>query len=292
MNLLKKSIFTYILLGFVLIGSAQKIYYAPGNEEYKYMRPDDSTTLLYSIYLLGDIKNPNSENKNLELLRYYLKNENKQSAVVILGDILYPLGLRDSDDKHYGEDEKNLQFILNTFKSFDGQVIILPGNHDWAQGKQEGKANLINQEEYTEQYLDRGNVFMPDNGCPGPVEVELTQDITLIAFDSHWWFHKYSKPGSDGDCGFTSISEVFVQIEDALRRNRDKKVIFAAHHPLFSVGNHGGYFSPSDLLFPFLVFNKWMYIPFPGFIYTSYRKYLGHVQDFAHPDYKLFNNFK
>ena len=144
------------------------------------------------------------------------------------------------------------------------------------------------EEQYIEQYLGRGNVFLPDLGCPGPVEVELSQDITLIIFDSQWWFHNNVKPGSDGECGFVEKAELFIQIEDALRRNKDKKVIFAAHHPLFSVGEHGGFFPASYLLFPLLEIKNWMYIPLPGFLYTGYRKYLGNIQDLAHPEYKKF----
>lgn len=120
------------------------------------------------------------------------------------------------------------------------------------------------------------------------MEVELSTDVTLIIFDSQWWFHKNIKPGVDEDCDFVEEGDLFIQIEDILRRNRDKKVIFATHHPLFSAGKHGGHFPVSYLLFPMLEFNNLMYIPLPGFIYTGYRKYLGNIQDIAHPDYKIF----
>ncbi len=283
-----KIIFINILFVFVLNTAAQKIYYSPGNENHKLINPEDSTELLYTVYLLGDIKYPLPDSENLKLLKNHISNEGNQSAVIFLGDILLPLGLPDSADKSFNEAEQNLKHILNTLDSFDGKVVFLPGNHDWARGRQQGWESVKNQEKYIEQYLDRGNVFLPDLGCPGPVEVELSQDITLIIFDSQWWFHKNVKPGLDGECGFVEETELFIQIEDALRRNRDKKVIFAAHHPLFSVGKHGGHFPASYFLFPLLEFNNWMYFPLPGFIYTAYRKYLGNIQDLAHPEYKIF----
>ncbi len=283
-----KLIFTIILLVFALTGTAQKIYYAPGNENWKTDIQENTSDLLYSVYLLGDIKYPLPDSENLKLLKTHLSNEGDQNAVVFLGDILYPLGLPDSTHKNFNEDEKNLKHILNTVDNFNGEVVFLPGNHDWIRGRKDGWQSVINEEQYIEQYLDRGNIYLPDLACPGPVEIELSDDLTLIVFDSQWWFQQNEKPGFDGECGFEDESEIFIQIEDAIRRNRDKKVIFATHHPLFSVGNHGGYFPTSYLLFPLLELKKWMYLPLPGFIYSGYRKYLGDIQDLAHPEYKIF----
>jgi len=285
---LHKIIFTLSLLVSFMIGSAQKIYYSPGNENLETTITDDSTNILYSVYLLGDVKYPLPDNKVLKLLKNRISKEGNESAVVFLGDILYPLGLPDSADKNYNEAEQNLNHILNTLDSFDGEIVFIPGNHDWSRGRQEGLESVLNEENYIEEYLGKGNVFLPDGGCPGPIEIELSQDITLIVFDSQWWFHKNEKPGLDGDCGFIDEEELFIQIEDALRRNSDKKVIFSTHHPLYSVGKHGGYFPASYLLFPLLELKNWMYFPLPGFIYTGYRKYLGGIQDLAHPEYKIF----
>ena len=33
--------------------------------------------------------------------------------------------------------------------------------------------------------------------------------------------------------------------------------------------------------------NRSLYIPLPGFLYTWYRKFLGHMQDLSHPEYKM-----
>ena len=227
---------TGLFILFFLVGSAQKIYYSLDCENMEGGISEDSTNLLFSVYLIGDIKYPLPESENLKLLKTYISKESKRSAVAILGDILYPMGLRDSADKHFNEDELNLKHILNTFDNFEGEIVFMPGNHDWARGNKQGWETVLNEEQYIEQYLKRGNVFLPDGGCPGPVEIELSQDITLIVFDSQWWFQKYDKPGSDGECGFIDDEDLFIQIEDAIRRNRDKKVIFAAHHPLYSVG--------------------------------------------------------
>ena len=283
-----KIIFLLAFFTMVSSGQAQKVFYAPGNEEWQSNISNTPSGLLYTVYLLGDIKNSGIGKQNLRTLKQYINKEGKNSAVVILGDIVYPHGLPDSVDKAFDNAKRDLKQILHTFDSYKGKVFFLPGNHDWAQGRKEGWELVKNEEKYIEQYLGRGNVYLPDQGCPGPVEIELSSDITLIIFDSQWWFHKNEKPGKDGECGFTEEAELFLQIEDALRRNSDKKVIFATHHPLYSVGEHGGYFPASYLLFPLLEIKDWMYLPLPGFIYVGYRKYLGNIQDLAHPDYRTF----
>ena len=248
----------------------------------------DSSTLVYTVYLLGDIKNSPAGNQNLQLLRRYLKGESSNSAVVFLGDLVYPLGMPDSLDAGFDEANDDLEVIFRSLEGYEGQVFFLPGNHDWSRGRRQGWESVKNEEKLIERFFERGNVYLPDNGCPGPVEVSLTNDITLIIFDSQWWFHENEKPGKEDGCSFTDESELFIKIEDALRRNQDRKVIIATHHPLYSAGQHGGHFPASFLLFPLLDFNSRMYIPLPGFIYVGYRKFLGHNQDLAHPNYKEF----
>ena len=44
----------------------------------------------------------------------------------------------------------------------------------------------------------------------------------------------------------------------------DRKVVVAAHHPLASGGEHGGYFGVESYLFPLRVVKPWLWIPLPG----------------------------
>ncbi len=265
---------------------AQKLFYAPGNEEFTNAVDEDKKDKLYSVYLIGDLKYPNAENENLKMLKNYLLKENDNSSIVLLGDLLYPLGLHDSASSNYAEDVKNLDFILQIFDDYKGNVIFVPGNHDWKRGQQNGLSHLNNLETYIENHFASEEVFLPNEGCPGPEEIYLSEDVTLIVFDSQWYFQKNEKPESG--CDVVTTADLFIQIEDALKRNEDKKIILASHHPLYSVGYHGGYYPASYNLFPLLAVSDWAYLPLPGFIYTGYRKYLGSVQDLAHPDYKLF----
>jgi len=266
--------------------NGQKTFYAERATGWENIIPDSAIKLQYTVYLIGDTKTNDFDSGVLKLLHSKLADSPINSALVVLGDIVYPLGISDSADKHFKPAVAGLNQILSVIKGYKGKIYFTPGNHDWAKGKKEGWNNVLNEEKYIEDYFNRGNIYLPDNGCPGPVEINLTDDIVLILFDSQWWFQKNDKPDLVSDCDYDDPDALFLHIEDALRRNSEKKIIFASHHPLFSVGEHGGFFPAEYNLFPLLEANKYLWIPLPGFIYTGYRKLLGDIQDIAHPEYK------
>ncbi|MBN2773006.1 MAG: BamA/TamA family outer membrane protein [Prolixibacteraceae bacterium] len=285
--LLKKFLILFFCIVTLSVYS-QKVVYSPDVKGWENEVPENDSGLLYSVFLIGDLKYPSSENVVLKLLQKKLGQQTKQSALVVLGDIVYPYGLPDKDDDDYQPNADTLVNILKTVKDFKGEIVFIPGNHDWENGKSEGWDRVKNEEKFIEKYLDRGNTFLPDKGRPGPVEVNLTEDITLVVFDSQWWFHQFEKPTGGSDEEEINAAGLLVEIQDILRRNKNKKVIFATHHPLHSVGVHGGNFPAYSLLFPFMMKNKNAVIPAPGFIYTSYRKYFGTIQDMANPEYKIY----
>jgi hypothetical protein len=286
-----KLIMIIVLCFTTLCVDGQKVVYNQGNENWKNnINPEKEYNLMYSVFLIGDTKYPSPNSEVLNLLQSKLNQQSENSALVVLGDIVYQNGLPDSLDQNFQLYADTLDNLLRCIENFKGQIVFTPGNHDWERGKSEGWNRIINLEKHIEKYLGRGNVFLPDKGCPGPVEINLSEDITLIVFDTQWWFHQNEKPNIGNNCEFEDEAGLIAEVTDVLRRNKDKKIIFAAHHPLYSGGNHGGHFPASSLLFPFLEKNENLYIPAPGFIYTSYRKYFGYIQDFAHPQYKLLKD--
>ncbi len=287
----KQNIYIIILLGiFVHLSiNAQKVFYAPEFQAQPVQKLD-SSQVVYEIFLLGDIK-PYSPSglKNLHIFHDKITRSTHQNSVVLLGDIVYPLGMPDKDDKTYNDAKQALDTILNTFKGYKNKVYIIAGNHDWARGRKQGWQHVLNLENYITQKAPESIKFLPGNACPGPVEIELTDDIVLVLIDSQWWLHQNDKPKAT-DCGLQQKNELFYKVEDILKRNKEKKIVVTAHHPLFSVGNHGGYFPASRNLFPLLDVKKNLYIPLPGFLYTGYRKYIGDIQDLSHPEYKFYKN--
>ena len=276
----------FILISIILFFSScatNKPFYNSAERNWQNDAPDQSSEISYTVFLIGDSRRAYESKPLISLMGAHLSEANENSAVIFLGDNVQPGGLPDTTDRNWDIASASLIQQLELLEDFKGEIIFIPGNHDWAKGKKEGLEYVKNQRKYIENYLDREDVFLPKKGRPGPVEINLSDDIVVIVIDSHWWFHENEKNYD----GIEDEADLFVQIEDAISRNRNKKIIFAAHNPLYSVGNHGGYFAFSDNFFPFLNVSKYLYVPFPGFLYTGYRKFLGYKQDLSHPQYKL-----
>lgn len=244
----------------------------------------DSTKLVHSMLLVGNTYNLSQNDNVIGLLESQIKNAGKKSSVVFLGNNAGRKGFSDSEDKYGNETENNLNAGLKLLKDYSGDIVFIPGNRDWAKGRSEGLDYVKEQRKYIEKYLDKKHVFLPPKGQPGPVEVKISKDIVLIIIDSQWWLHDYKKKLGSLEDGV----DFYVQLKDAFNRNRNKKVILAAHHPIFSEGIHGGRFPFKSNLFPLTEVNKNLYIPLPGFFYTGYRKFMGAKQDMSHPIYKEF----
>ena len=276
---------TILYLVFILSASCATYepFYSERVKDWQTEIPDDSAELNYSVFLVGDSRSAFTHDSFLSLLEGQLSEAGENSAVLFLGNQVYPDGLPDSTSKSWDLAQESLLPQLKMLKDYEGELVIIPGQHDWAGGKKEGLEYVKNQRKYIEDYLDQSKVFLPKKGRPGPVEVHLSNDIVLILIDSYWWFHEEDK----SNAGILDEADFFVQIEDAISRNRDRKIIFAANNPLYSVGNYGGHFTGADNFFPLLEVNKALYIPLPGFLYTGFRKYLGGKQDLSNPQYKL-----
>lgn len=282
----------FFLLFCVLASCAsQKPYYNKSlMANWEAAQPQNSNEVIYSTFFIGDAGEPNLENGEpvLKFLEKKLQESSTQSTVVFLGDNIYQHGLPDSTNFEEREvAEQKLVEQLKFLKSYEGRVFFIPGNHDWAKSKAEGWQYLQNQEIFIENYLNRDeNVFLPDNGCPTPIEVPLTEDVVLICIDTQWWLHPYEKPDETSDCEAKSEADFIFQLSDLIVKHEGKKIIVAGHHPLVSNGVHGGHFPLIEHLFP--LERKGVYVPMPvlGSIYVAYRKFIGSVQDIPNEKYQ------
>jgi hypothetical protein len=280
--------YIFILCTALLLGgtscSTQKAYYRNSYSSWNELQSPLVSDTLYSVILVGDARRIYQYPLLHHILKNHISEAGENSLVLFLGDNAHPRGLPDSTHKHWEIATASLASQLELIENFSGRTIFIPGNHDWAQGRREGLQYLKNQQDFIEAFLGHGNAFLPVDGSPGPVEVKLTDEITLIVIDSHWWFHPHEKSYE----GIEDEGDFFIQIADVIKRNNMKHVIFAAHHPLFSAGLHGGHFPVKSNFFPLTEHNPRLYIPLPGFIYTGYRKFLGSVSDLTHPHYKVY----
>lgn len=212
----------------------------------------------------------------------------KRTTVVFLGDNLYKTGLPDNTLPTYDIAKAPLDSQINIAGKSDVKVYFVPGNHDWANGGSNGYESILRVQSYID-ILGSSNVAMfPRDGCPGPVEVKITDDITLVMMDSQWWLHEHDKPGIESDCPYKTKAEVLVQLDDILSKNSKKIVLLAMHHPFRSYSPHGGYFGIKQHIFPFTDVIPKLYFPLPvlGSIYPLTRAVFGTEQDLKHPLYQ------
>jgi UDP-2,3-diacylglucosamine pyrophosphatase LpxH len=252
----------------------------------------EANPIIQQLYLIGDVgEGVEQSAPALQLLKKEMEAfpaMEENTTVVFLGDNIYPRGMHAKEHPLREEDEKRINAQLDIVKDFKGEVFFIPGNHDWQQGGKEGFEFNKRQEDYIQDYLDR-KVYEPSDGCAGPDEIKLSDKVTLIIIDTQWWLHKYKKGrGEKDDCKGTTKEDFVLAFEEVLKKNRDKHVIVAGHHPMYSNGEHGGYYSWRDNLFPLTHLKKGLYIPLPllGSIYPFYRSFFGNIQDISHPIYQ------
>ena len=205
----------------------------------------------HTFYLIGDAGMSPDGGLNPTLLKFKstLDKADKNSTVLFLGDNIYPAGFVDKNDdpeanarsKHY------LDAQLATLESFQGKVMFIPGNHDWYSNGLEG---LEREEKYLQKALVNKNVFKPENGCPIE-DMEINDNILVIAIDTEWYLTNWDKhPTMNDKCEIKDRTRFFEELESLIKKNLDKTIVIAMHHPMFTYGEHGGQFSFEQGLYP------------------------------------------
>ncbi|MHB1177112.1 MAG: metallophosphoesterase [Daejeonella sp.] len=309
---MKTKLYIFVLFFLILFAiqacTTLKPFYDKTQLNWQTANSPDTLKLKYSVFLIGDggVPEKNRQEPVLKLLQSQVfhqdttrgitvpdtgvvNNSRPEDVVIFLGDNIYETGMPEPGAADREEKERRINEQMNVVKNFKGRKIFVPGNHDWEEGQPGGLAAINRQEQYIEQYLNSGDVLMPSNGCGGPVEVQLNKDLVIIALDTEWWLTKYSKSvAPDNGCTTSSRLEVIQQVQDIIVRNKGKHIIIAQHHPLFSNGRHGGYYTLKDYLFPLTLVRDNYYIPLPviGAIYPLMRQYGVSRQDLSNKDYQ------
>ena len=223
---------------------------------------------VFELYAIGDTWNANgAETTGLSLLLDKFKEGENGSGVIFTGDNFSPYSLT-SENKQ-----------IEMLRTYQGKIFVIPGKKEWKWGQGRGQESLEEYQRMIKKSFRDKSVNLIDAGCPGPLEIFLTEQITLIMLDTQWWLDVSNYQGEKdySGCDIKDEDDIMLLLVDALLRNRDKTVIVAAHHPLFSQGPHGGKFPTSLHFTP----------PLLGSLYVGYRKGLGNLQDLSSPRYSL-----
>lgn len=278
------------LISFFLYSCAPKPFYKDKSllKELQDYKNQENIKPVHTFYFIGDAGKGNDSSAVFQMLKSFLSKENSQSqfSTIFLGDNIYNYGLPEEGSKDYAEAKKRLDAQINAVKKFNGNVIFIPGNHDWALDGKEGWNAVKRQQKYIENQLGIHS-FFPKNGCPGPVEVMVNNEFVLIVYDSQWWIHPHQKPDSI-QCDYGSKKLFLEAMNNVLEKHKEKTIIVAAHHPFFSCSSHGGRFTLKEHIFPLRFLNSNLYIPLPiiGTGLVLLRFLAKHPSDSWNPKYK------
>jgi hypothetical protein len=274
---------------FLLIFTGCATYHAKyKNEDTKI---DIATTkeVSHTFYLMGDagLSPIGGMNPALKAFKARLNKANKNSTVIFLGDNIYPAGLPDPIDSTmaYRTAASHLNAQVSTLENFKGSKFFIPGNHDWYT---EGLKGLKREQEYIQEALDSDEVFFPENGCPIET-IEINDDVVVIAIDTEWYLTNWDKrPGINDKCDIKSRDKFLIELEDAIKDNRERTTILAMHHPMFSYGAHGGHTSLKQQLYPA---NRNIPLPILGSLANVLRKTAGpSIEDVNNSVYRDLRN--
>jgi surface antigen Omp85-like protein len=251
----------------------------------------------HTMYLIGDAGNNSTGTKlpTLALLKQKLAKSGKNSSILFLGSQVYPKGMpKKSKEKDRDLAEYQLDEQLDILKDFKGEIIFTPGTYDW---KKYGLKGLKRQAKYIDKKLNAGiededdwkNYFFPEDACSGPEVIEINDQLVVVVVDSQWYLSDWDEePEINDGCEIKSRKDFRFFFEEIVRKNRNKNVVIAMHHPMYSYGPHGGFFSGKDHLFPITKNDKTRYIPLPvlGSMVAFYRLAIGNKGDLSHKNYK------
>lgn len=211
------------------------------------------------VVLLGDGGIPAQPTEPvLEAARALLTPYGTGGTLVFLGDNIYPKGLPAAGEPDSAEMYRRLNDQVQAGLRAGAEVVLVPGNHDWDKSGPRGDARRAAQMTAVAAMSPRARM-LPSDGCPGPVTVRSGAGLRLIALDTQWWLHPHAKRT---DCPVSSLAQLGTALRTALAADPVPAIV-VAHHPLRTYGEHGGYFTWKDHLFPLRELNKDLWIPLP-----------------------------
>jgi len=243
----------------------------------------DPSNIDYEIYLVGDISNASDDvttSDVVDMIKSQLVDDGIKRSVVFLGNSFSKDGLSDLSSSEFAALDEATDRCIKKLKDHTEKVYFIPGNTEWSDGNEHTVSAVQDVEDYIQSKANEKNIFAPSNGCGEPKDIDLTDDLMLILIDSQWVLQgDRSSERKRSSCGVDNESELITFIQEKLSKNKDKHVIIAAHHPIFSNGKTGGNYGMINHLLP---------LPILGSVITGIRKLNGGPQRFGHPQYESY----
>jgi hypothetical protein len=186
----------------------------------------------------------------------------ERTAVVFLGDNVYPAGMPPAGEKGHERAARILDAQVAAVGPARGFFIL--GNHDWKQGKKDGYAAAIAQVRYLGSRAPNIEV-QPPSACPGPAVVDFGDHLRLLFGDP--WSAQYGIDYPDSPLArcdpVPGEGRVLAAVAGEFEKPDGRRLIVLIHPPLMTSGPHGGYFPWEAHVFPLRIFQRDLWIPLP-----------------------------
>jgi UDP-2,3-diacylglucosamine pyrophosphatase LpxH len=212
-------------------GNVKQIYYKNASE----IPSGPESTPDFTLFLLGDTGDAHcAEPVNEHFYSKLLKHQT-ESSVVFLGDNVYPNGIPYNSGKKKKIAQAKLEIHLDRLVDYSHTAYFVAGNHDYHKVFKSPK-RILAQQELIRSYdqKSKGEIaYRPIDQAGDMVElIALNSKIAMLAMDSQWALKKINK---------RNTRKLFREpLERALKESENYEyLIIAAHHPLYTVGDHG-----------------------------------------------------
>ena len=283
---MKKNNIILTILGLFLIYSCSTYgpKYRPGEPTENFKYPTEKK-IEKSFYLVGDAgySPPGGTSPALLAFKSYIDSVKRtDNYTIFLGDNIYPGGMPPKSDPLREQSEYRLDAQLDAIEDYEGNVIFIPGNHDWYS---EGIQGLNRQRDYLKEKFPDKLKWIPDTGS-GFESIEISDNIQLLVIDSQWYLEDWDRHPliNDNSPQIKSREAMFNHVSSELDKYQDKMVIIALHHPVFTNGIHGGQYNFTRHIYPS---QKKIPIPILGSLASLIRTSGGvSIQDAQNERYK------
>jgi hypothetical protein len=229
-----------------------------------------------NIFLFGNMWQLEANDPIWKNLETTVTNVEGRTTIIFTGDFLDENGL----EKEPTEAElAKLDKLLDLGKIAD-QVFFLPGDREWNNTKIGGLEKLIRLDDLIKKKVG-DDILLSDSGCPGPKDVDISDNLVMMAINSPWLVHPFNdRPDEeDVECNLLNETAFWSEIEDVLKDSEGKNVIIAAHHPIYSFGQFAGYKLTKEHFLP----------PVIGSFVAGYHQNVGTTKDLSHAGFTLYS---
>jgi hypothetical protein len=239
----------YISILLLLSGCYKFTHYkVPNKEETQFIRNADFSpppeNPSYQLFLVGDTGEPNlnGEDPVFSNLSKHVQASNASeidNLILLLGDNVYRHGYLNGDGEMATLSREKLDIQINYLLEAGSQSYFIPGNHDYTLlNPLPGKRRIKRQFEKTSEFNDSGIFLSPDPNNRKKwfdiIKVKTASDSLGVVMIDTQRFLNYFQFGTR--LHKLAIANIEAEIST---HTMIKTWVFATHHPMKSVGDHG-----------------------------------------------------